>query len=150
MRVNSSVASAQTTVYADNLLLSNFLNNSYSTAPRWGMVAPEEIDRIDVLYGPFALYPGNSAGGVVLMSTRMPERFEAHAKLDVFKQNFKLYGTDQSYNGTHGSLSIGSKSNNWSWLVNVDHLDNNGQPQTFGAATKAKRYRHASFHQCQR
>lgn len=138
MRVNSSVASAQTTVYADNLLLSNFLNNSYSTAPRWGMVAPEEIDRIDVLYGPFsALYPGNSAGGVVLMSTRMPERFEAHAKLDVFKQNFKLYGTDQSYNGTHGSLSIGSKSNNWSWLVNVDHLDNNGQPQTFGAATKA-------------
>lgn len=137
MRVNSSVASAQTTVYADNLLLSNFLNNSYSTAPRWGMVAPEEIERIDVLYGPFsALYPGNSAGGVVLMSTRMPERFEAHAKLDVFRQNFKLYGTDQSYNGTHGSLSIGSKSNNWSWLLNVDHLDNNGQPQTFGAATK--------------
>ncbi len=31
------------TVYADGLLLSNFLNNSFSTAPRWGMVSPEEI-----------------------------------------------------------------------------------------------------------
>ncbi|MFZ6774380.1 TonB-dependent receptor [Undibacterium sp. SXout7W] len=138
MRVNSSVASAQTTVYADNLLLSNFLNNSFSTPPRWGMVSPEEIERIDILYGPFsALYPGNSAGGVVLLSTHTPDRFEAHAKLDVFGQRFKLYGTDQSYNGAHGSLSIGNKSNNWSWLVNVDHLDNNGHPQTFGAATKA-------------
>ena len=47
MRVNSSVASAQTTVYADGLLLSNFLNNSFSTAPRWGLVSPAEIERVD-------------------------------------------------------------------------------------------------------
>ena len=40
MRVNSSISSAQTIVYADGLLLSNFLNNSFSTAPRWGMVSP--------------------------------------------------------------------------------------------------------------
>ncbi|MEB0140624.1 MULTISPECIES: TonB-dependent receptor [unclassified Undibacterium] len=138
MRVNSSISSAQTVVYADNLLLSNFLNNSYATAPRWGMVAPEEIERIDVLYGPFsALYPGNSAGGVVLLSTHMPDRFEAHIKLDVFGQRFKLYGTDQEFHGTHGSVALGSKSDNWSWLLNVDHLDNTSQPQTFGAASKA-------------
>lgn len=98
MRVNSSIASAQTTVYADGLLLSNFLNNSFSTAPRWGMVSPEEIERIDTLYGPFsALYPGNSAGGVVRISTRMPTRFEAHVRLDAFTQRFGLYGTHQSY-----------------------------------------------------
>lgn len=40
MRVNSSIASAQTVVYADGMLLSNLLNNSYSTPPRWGMVSP--------------------------------------------------------------------------------------------------------------
>ncbi len=43
MRANSSIASAQTIVYADDLLLSNFLNNSFSTPPRWGMVSPNEI-----------------------------------------------------------------------------------------------------------
>jgi iron complex outermembrane receptor protein len=138
MRVNGSTSSAQTTVYADNLLLSNFLNNSFSTPPRWGMVGPEEIERIDVIYGPFsALYPGNSAGGVVLMTTRMPQQFEAHAKVDLFGQRFKLYGTDQAYNGAHGSAAIGTRSGDWSLRLGVDHLDNHGQPQTFGAATRA-------------
>ncbi|MES2075931.1 MAG: TonB-dependent receptor [Pseudomonadota bacterium] len=138
MRVNSSIASAQTTVYADNLLLSNFLNNSFSTAPRWGMVAPEEIERVEVMYGPFSpLYPGNSAGGVVQMSTHMPDQFEAHVKADLFGQRFKLYGTDQHFGGQHQSVSLGNKSGAWSFWLTADHLDNHSQPQTFGAATKA-------------
>jgi iron complex outermembrane receptor protein len=91
MRLNSSIASAQTTIYADGLLLSNFLNNSFSTPPRWGMVSPDQIERIDVMYGPFsALYPGNSAGGVLNITTSMPTKFEAHATTDVFTQKFKL------------------------------------------------------------
>ncbi len=136
MRVNSSIASAQTTVYADDLLLSNFLNNSFSTAPRWNMVTPEEIDRVDVMYGPFsALYPGNSAGGVVVLKTRMPEKFEAHVKLDYFGENFKLYGSDKYYEGVHGAASIGSKYNDLSFIVSADHLDNHGHPMTFTAAT---------------
>lgn len=134
MRVNSSTSSAQTTVYADGLLLSNFLNNSFSTAPRWGMVSPNEIDRVDVMYGPFsALYPGNSAGGVVNMSTHMPSKFEAHAKLDIFGERFKEYATDKNYTGVHGSAAIGNKSGKWSWWVNGDHLDNHGHPMTFVA-----------------
>ncbi len=133
MRVNSSVASAQTTVYADGLLLSNFLNNSFSTAPRWGMVSPEEIERIEVSYGPYsALYPGNSAGGVVRMTTRMPTKFEAHAKLDVFGQHYKEYGTDADFGGAHASLSLGNVAGDWSYWVSVDHLDNKSHPQTFG------------------
>lgn len=137
MRVNSSTSSAQTTVYADNLLLSNFLNNSFSTPPRWGMVAPAEIERIDVIYGPFsALYPGNSAGGVVLMTTHMPKRFEAHVGVDLIGQDFKLYSTAQRFNGSHLSAAIGNKAGAWSYWFSADHLDNHGQPQTFGAATK--------------
>ena len=135
MRVNSSISSAQTIVYADDLLLSNFLNNSFSTPPRWGMVAPEEIARVDVMYGPFsALYPGNSAGGVVLMTTHMPDQFEAHVKVDVFGQRFKLYSTDQQLNGTHASASFGNRSGDWAFWLSADHLDNHGQAQTFGAA----------------
>ena len=138
LRVNSSISSAQTAVYADNLLLSNFLNNSFSTAPRWGLVSPEEIERVDVLYGPFsALYPGNSAGGVVLISTHMPKKFEVHGKFDLFGQRFRQYGTDNTFNGGHAALSIGDKVGAWSYLLSVDKLDNSGQPQTFGAATRA-------------
>lgn len=137
MRMNSSIASAQTIVYADSLLLSNYLNNSFSTPPRWGMVSPEEISRVDVIYGPFsALYPGNSMGGVVLMTTRMPERFEAHVALDGFSQQFKEYGTDDTFNGWHGYASVGNKVGDWSFWISGDHLDNHGQPQTFGNTTK--------------
>ena len=137
MRLNSSIASAVTTVYADGLLLSNFLNNSFSTAPRWGMVAPEEIERIDVMYGPFsALYPGNSAGGVVNIATHMPEKFEFHGKLDYFTQHFKQYNADDNFDGVHSSVAIGNKIGDWSFWVNLDHLDNHGQPQTFGTATR--------------
>lgn len=136
MRLNSSTASAQTTVYADGLLLSNFLNNSFSTAPRWGMVSPEEIERIDTSYGPFsALYSGNSAAGVVKITTRMPTRFEAHARLDLFGQRFRLYGADGYFGGGHANVALGSASGDWSYWIGVDHLDSRGQPQTFGNAT---------------
>lgn len=138
MRANSSIASAQTLVYADGLLLSNFLNNSFSTPPRWGMVSPEEIERIDVMYGPFsALYPGNSEGGVLNITTRMPSKFEAHAKYDVFTQDFKLYGADKSYSGQHGAASVGNKWNDLSFFVSLDRLDSFGQPQTFANATRS-------------
>ncbi len=137
MRANSSIASAQTIVYADDLLLSNFLNNSFSTPPRWGMVSPNEIERIDIMYGPFsALYPGNSMGGVLNITTRMPEKFEAHVALDGFTQRFKLYGADDQFSGGHGSASIGNKYNDLSFLINIDRLDSTGQPQTFGNAVR--------------
>jgi iron complex outermembrane receptor protein len=136
LRVNSSIASAQTTVYANGLLLSNFLNNSFSTAPRWGLVSPDEIERVDVMYGPFsALYPGNSAGGVVNITTRMPTRLEGHVRADYFTQHFKEYGTNDDFSGWHTSASVGDKIGDWSFWIDADHLDNHGQPQTFGAAT---------------
>lgn len=135
-RTTGTLSSAQSIVYADNILLSNFLNNGYANPPRWGMVSPDEIGRVDVVYGPFsALYPGNSMGGVILMTTRMPEKFEAHAKVDLFQEKFSLYGTNETYNSSHGSASIGSKSGDWSFLVTADHLDSNGHPMSFGTAS---------------
>ncbi len=131
--VNSS---AETIVYADGLLLSNFLNNSCCPGPRWSMVPQSSIDRVDVMYGPFsALYPGNSVGGVVLMSTSMPEKFEAHASLDTFGENFKLYGTDKDFYGVHGVAMAGDKAGDFSFWVNADHLDNHSHPTDFTPAT---------------
>ena len=68
-------------MYADGILLSNLLGNGASYTPRWGLVSPDEIERVAVLYGPFsAAYPGNSVGAVVGYVTRMPKAFEAHVK----------------------------------------------------------------------
>ena len=65
-------------VFMDGYLLSNFLGRF--DAPRWNMIAPEEIDRIDVLYGPYsAIYPGNSIGTTVVVTTRKPDELRARA-----------------------------------------------------------------------
>jgi iron complex outermembrane recepter protein len=93
------------------------------------MVTPEEIERVDVMYGPFsAAYPGNSVGAVVDYVTRMPTQFEGHAKASAFTQNFSLYNTSQTFSGGQASASLGSKNGDWSWFVNMNHTDSNGQP----------------------
>ena len=127
---------ARSMVYADGVLLSNYLGNGPTNTPRWGLVTPEEIERVDVLYGPFsAAYPGNSVGAVVDYVTRMPTRFEAHAKVSAFGQSFKLYGTDRTFDGNQASASLGNRNGDWSWFINANRTSSIGQPLTF--ATRA-------------
>jgi iron complex outermembrane receptor protein len=131
-RASGTGNSARSLVYADGILLSNLLGNGATFTPRWGMVSPEEIERVDVLYGPFsAAYPGGSVGAVVDYQTRMPDKFEAHLKLAAFSQQFKLFGSDDRFGGRQGSASVGSRQGAWSWWVDVSRLDNAGQPITF-------------------
>lgn len=131
-RASGTGNSARSAVYADGILLSNYLGNGATFAPRWGMVGPEEIERVDVLYGPFsAAYGGNSVGAVVDYVTRMPSRFEAHAKLSASIQPFRLYGTDDTYHGRQGSISLGNRAGRWSWYLDVSRLASSGQPLTF-------------------
>jgi iron complex outermembrane receptor protein len=131
-RASGTGNSARSLVYADGILLSNLLGNGATFTPRWGMVSPEEIERVDVLYGPFsAAYPGNSVGAVVDFQTRMPAKFEAHLKLAGFSQGFALYGSDGRFNGKQGSASVGDKHGAWSWWFDLSRLDSEGQPIAF-------------------
>ena len=131
-RTIGAISSAQSMLYMDGILLSNLLGNSYSYPPRWGMVSPEEIQNISMMYGPFSsIYAGNSLGGVINIQTRMPEKFESHASAQGFHQNFKLYGTDQTSIGNHQTASFGNKVNDLSFWFGVDRLDNRGQPLDF-------------------
>ena len=77
-RTSGLGASARSLIYADGALLSALIgNNNTSASPRWSLVSPQEIARIDVLYGPFsAAYPGNSIGAVVNITTRLPDELE--------------------------------------------------------------------------
>ena len=134
-RASGTGNSARSAVYADGILLSNYLGNGVgglSFPPRWSMVTPEEIDRVDVMYGPFsAAYPGNSVGAVVVFTTRMPKAFEVHAKVGYTSQPFSLYNTDVTYRAWQTSASVGNRSGDFSWLLGFYHTDSHGQPLTF-------------------
>ena len=45
-RASGTGNSARSAVYADGVLLSNYLGNGATYAPRWGLVTPEEIERL--------------------------------------------------------------------------------------------------------
>ena len=140
-RASGTGNSARSAVYADGILLSNYLGNGVgglSFPPRWGLVTPEEIERVDVMYGPFsAAYSGNSVGAVVDYVTRMPTRFEAHAKVGFVLQPFKLYGTEETEQAWQASASVGSRSGGLSWWLNVNRTDSEGQPLTFATRLKS-------------
>ncbi|MDI1362798.1 TonB-dependent receptor [Methylotenera sp.] len=136
-RTVGSLASAQNMLYADGVLLSNFLQGNFGS-PRWGLVTPEEIESISMMYGPFsALYAGNSFGGVITQVTRMPDKFEAHASAQAFTQSYKHYGTNESFNGNHLTASFGNKVNDLSFWFGVDRLDNRSQPMGFSTANRS-------------
>jgi iron complex outermembrane receptor protein len=145
-RTIGAISSAQSMLYMDGILLSNLLGNSYSYPPRWGMVSPEEIQNISMMYGPFSsIYAGNSLGGVINIQTRMPDKFESHASAQVFHQNFKLYGTDQTSIGNHQTASFGNKINDLSFWFGVDRLDNRGQPLDFSVLSRSTTSTNGSY-----
>jgi len=122
--------SARSLIYADGILLSALIgNNNTSASPRWSMVTPEEVERIEVLYGPFsAAYPGNSMGAVVDITTRMPQTFEASAMVQGASQDFSLYGTKDTYQSWQAGALLGGKAGDLSWRLNANHLDAQTQP----------------------
>ena len=141
-RASGTGNSARSAVYADGILLSNFLGNGVgglSFPPRWGLVTPEEIDRVDVMYGPFAAaYPGNSVGAVVDYVTRMPKQFEAHAATAYVSQPFDLYATHRTFRAWESSASVGNRNGDWRWWLDFSHTDSDSQPLTFATRLLSK------------
>jgi iron complex outermembrane receptor protein len=139
-RASGTGNSARSLVYADGILLANLLGNGATFAPRWMMVTPEEIERVDVLYGPFsAAYPGNSVGAVVDFVTRMPTRFEAHGKLSVTHEPFDLYSSRGTFGSRQASAAAGNRAGPWVWWFDVDRTVSDGQPLTFATRTLSQR-----------
>jgi len=132
-RTSGVGASARSLVYADGILLSALIgNNNNFASPRWGMVSPEEIERVDVLYGPFsAEYPGNSIGAVVNITTRMPEKLEASATLAGNLQHFDQYATRGSYPAYQFAGTVGDRIGAFTWFASANHVDSKSQPLAY-------------------
>ena len=132
-RTSGVGASARSLIYADGVLLSALIGNNNSFAsPRWGMVSPEEIAKVEVLYGPFsAEYPGNSIGAVVNITTRMPDKLEASATTAGNLQHFSQYGTKDEHPAYQLAGTIGDRMGTFSWFVSANHVDSKSQPLAY-------------------
>jgi len=68
------------------------LNSAYTGSVKWNGLFPENVERIEVVRGPFSsLYGGYAMGGVVNIITKMPEKRELTLKGG--------YGSDNFWNG---------------------------------------------------
>ena len=127
-------STARSMVYADGLPLHNFLQASFNGAPRWSLVGPNEIDSVDVVYGPFsAEYSGNSIGGVVNIKTRMPRKQEFYVESSLFIQPYKLYGPDQgTFIGDRQYVSYGNRiQDRFTVFLAYNRLEAQSHPQSY-------------------
>ncbi len=133
IRGTSNRQPGRTLVLADGIMLSNFLGTGFGNSPRWFLIAPEEIEKIAVSYGPYsALYAGNSIGGTVLFTTTMPTAYTASAKVQYFSEDFSEYATRGTYTGKTAYVAAGDRYGKFSWFAFFNHLDNDSQPMQFG------------------
>ena len=136
-RTSGVGASARSLIYVDGVLISSLIgNNNTSASPKWGLVSPDAIARVDVLYGPFsAAYAGNSIGAVVAFTTRMPTKFEASGDLQGAWQAFSKYGDDKTYGTGRAAADIGDRFGRFAFRLSYNHLDASAQPLTYATAT---------------
>ncbi len=132
-RVWGVSSSARTMVFADGVPLTALVaNNNTVGMPRWGLVPPDEIARIDVMYGPFsAAYSGNSMGAVMQITTRQPDSLEASIQQTGALQRFSLYGTDQTFGTSRTSAAVGDRFGKFSFWAGGDYENSNSQPLTY-------------------
>ncbi len=123
---------ARTVVQADGLLLSNFLNSGLLNTPRMTLVAPEEIERTELIFGPFsALHGGNALAGVLNFTTRMPDKAEATAKATIFFHNYDEYGRKETFRGSNFAVSVGSRAGPLSAFLFYNRLRNDSHPMDY-------------------
>jgi iron complex outermembrane receptor protein len=125
-------SSARTLIFYDDLLVSALIgNNNSGASPHWNLISPEAIQRIDFLDGPFsAAYPGNSIGGVLLITSKMPDKPFAVAKETVSVMPWNQYGTKDTYVTSQTSAAAGNRNGALSWLITANYLDSYQQPLT--------------------
>src|ERR1700722_6137970 len=126
-------SSARTLIFYDDLLVSALIgNNNSGASPHWNLISPEAIQRIDFLDGPFsAAYPGNSIGGVLLITSKMPDKPFAVAKETVSIMPWNQYGTKDTYVTSQTSAAAGDRKGPVSFLVSANYLNSYQQPLTY-------------------
>lgn len=137
-RTSGLGSSARSLIYADGALLSALIgNNNTIASPRWSLVSPQEIARIDVLYGPFsAAYPGNAIGAVVNITTRLPDRLEGTITAGTNVQQFDQYATQATLPAYQTGGTIGDRFGPLALFAGIDHVASDAQPLLYVTAVQ--------------
>jgi iron complex outermembrane receptor protein len=132
-RVWGVSSSARSLVYADGVPLTALIaNNNTLGGPRWGLISPDRISRIDMMYGPFsAAYPGNSMGAVMEITTRQLDSLEASIQQTQALQSFSLYGTRKSFGTALTDASVGDRFGKFSFWASGSYENSQSQPLLF-------------------
>ena len=131
IRGSNMFQSTRSMVFADGLPIHYHLQTRWNGAPRWSLIAPNEVEVIEVLYGPFsAEYSGNSMGGVVNIETVVPTKKKSTIEANFFNQDYNLHATDENLLGGKFYVSYEDKAENLSYLFAFNHLENESQPMT--------------------
>jgi iron complex outermembrane receptor protein len=138
MRGANMFQTARALVYADGVPLNNPLQTRWDGAPRWSLVAPDEVESAEVIYGPFsAEYSGNAMGGVVKYKTKMPDRRQLHLEGNLFGQKYAFDGADNTLGGGRSTISYGDRVGRLSFDLLENHLQNSSQPMDFALNNSA-------------
>ncbi|WP_019960799.1 TonB-dependent receptor [Woodsholea maritima] len=118
-------------VSIDGFTISNFLGASFNTAPKWGVLAPGDIDRVEIMYGPSsARYSGHAMGGALLMSLREVEENQARLSLQAFQGAYDYYATDETLTGWSIDGGLDYRLGDRGFIsLSYRHFENEGQPQ---------------------
>jgi iron complex outermembrane receptor protein len=136
IRGNNSEMTGRTLVMMDGIRLSDFTAAGHGNAPKWFMVAPREIEKVDMIYGPFSAgLSGNSMSGTAMITTHMPESLEVDTSFKYFYQNAHEYKTDDDLHGFNAFGSVGSKTKNFSYNLWFNRLET--QNQSISYVTKS-------------
>ncbi|HKB95565.1 MAG TPA: TonB-dependent receptor, partial [Rhizomicrobium sp.] len=129
-RTSGLGASARNLIFVDGIMINSPIGNNNSAAsPHFGVAAPQDVSRIDVLYGPFAArYAGGSIGATINITTRMPDHFEFYGDALGAVQDFQQYATGQTSGTWQLGAGIGDRTGAFSWRLSANHLDSTSQP----------------------
>lgn len=117
-------------VFLEGYLISNFLGRF--DAPRWNMVTPEALERVDILYGPFsAIHAGNSIGTTVVMTERTPKSLEYGLNLTGYSQGFEQYDDSDRYSGGQLSGYVGTRFKSGWGALTYNHQTSTSQPMQY-------------------
>ena len=130
-RGNHNFQTARALVTIDGFTISNFLGSNFATAPKWGVIAPGDIDRVEIVYGPSsARYSGHALGGALRLKTREITQNEARLSAQVFRGDYDYYATDANLDGFAIDAGLDVVVSERARLnISYRYFENEGQPQ---------------------
>src|SRR6476620_2760365 len=132
-RVWGTSSSARSLVFADGVPLTALVaNNNTIGGPRWGLVAPAEVERIDMMLGPYsAAYAGNSMGAVMEITTKLPKKLTGQIQQTQAIQSFDLYGTKRNFMTSQTGASVGDRFGKLAVWLSGNYQKSNSQPLSY-------------------